>query len=72
MRNYRALTVIKMNHYFLLHYHPSLFLLPHLNQRLLMLLTNSSTAAVEVSRLEGEIISEQGAPLIFRRHIHLN
>jgi hypothetical protein len=37
--------------------------------------TTSSTIAVEVSRVEGEIISEQGAILLFhnaRRHIHLN
>jgi hypothetical protein len=35
---YRASTVMKMNHYFPLHHHPSLFLLPHLKQRLLRLL----------------------------------
>jgi hypothetical protein len=29
---------MKINHYFLLHHHPSLFLLPHLKQRLLRLL----------------------------------
>jgi hypothetical protein len=37
--------------------------------------TTSSTVAVELSRVEGEIISEQGAILLFhnsRRHIHLN
>jgi hypothetical protein len=34
--------------------------------------TTSSTMAVEASRVEGEIISEQGAPLTFRRHIHLD
>jgi hypothetical protein len=34
--------------------------------------TTSSTAAVEASRVEGEIISEPGAPLTFRRHIHLS
>jgi hypothetical protein len=28
----------EINHYFLLHHHPSLFLLPHLKQRLLSLL----------------------------------
>jgi hypothetical protein len=37
MRDYRASTVMKMNHYFHLHHHPSLFLLPHLKQRLLRL-----------------------------------
>jgi hypothetical protein len=34
--------------------------------------TTSSTAAVESSRVEGEIIFELGAPSTFRRHIHLN
>jgi hypothetical protein len=34
--------------------------------------TTSSTAVVEASWVEGEIISEQGAPFTFRRHIHLN
>jgi hypothetical protein len=34
--------------------------------------TTSSTVAVEASRVEGEIISEQGGPLTFRRHINLN
>jgi hypothetical protein len=34
--------------------------------------TISSTVAVEASRVEGEIISEQGGPLTFRRHINLN
>jgi hypothetical protein len=61
MRDYRASTVMKMNHYFHLHDHPSLFLLPHLKQRLLRLPT-SSTVAAEASRVEGEIISEPGAP----------
>jgi hypothetical protein len=37
MRNYRVSTVMKMNHYFHLYHHLSLFLLPHLKQRLLML-----------------------------------
>jgi hypothetical protein len=37
MRDYRASTVMKMNHYFHLHHHPSLFLFPHLKQRLLRL-----------------------------------
>jgi hypothetical protein len=35
---YMVSTVIKMIHYFLLHHHPSMFLLPHLKQRLLGLL----------------------------------
>jgi hypothetical protein len=38
MRDYRVLTVIKMNHYILLHHHPSIFLLSHLKQGLLRLL----------------------------------
>jgi hypothetical protein len=38
MRDYRASMMIKMNHYFLLHHHLSLFLLLHLKQRLLRLL----------------------------------
>jgi hypothetical protein len=33
--DYRASTVMNMNHYFLLHHHLCLFLLPHLKQRLL-------------------------------------
>jgi hypothetical protein len=33
-----ASMVMKMNHYFFLHHHPSLFLLSHLKQRLLRLL----------------------------------
>jgi hypothetical protein len=35
--DYRASTVMKMNHYFHLYHHPSLFLLPHLKQMLLKL-----------------------------------
>jgi hypothetical protein len=38
MKDYKALTVMKVNHYFLLHHHPSMFLLPHLKQRLIRLL----------------------------------
>jgi hypothetical protein len=34
--------------------------------------TTSSTAAVEVSQVEGEIISDQGAPSHIQKHIHLN
>jgi hypothetical protein len=37
-----------------------------------LLATTSSTATVKASRVEGEIISEQGVPLTFRSHIHLN
>jgi hypothetical protein len=39
MRGYRVLTVMKMIYYFLLHHHPSPFLLPHLKERLLRLLS---------------------------------
>jgi hypothetical protein len=35
----RVSTVMKMNYYFLLHDHLSMFLLPHLKQRLLRLLS---------------------------------
>jgi hypothetical protein len=38
MRDYRASTVMKMNYYFPLHHHPSLFLLSYLKQSLLRLL----------------------------------
>jgi hypothetical protein len=38
MRIYMALIVMKINHCIHLHHHPSLFLLPHLKQRLLRLL----------------------------------
>jgi hypothetical protein len=38
MRNYRASTVLKMNYYVPLHHHQSMFLLPHLKERLLRLL----------------------------------
>jgi hypothetical protein len=38
VRNYRASTVMKMNHYIHLRHHPSLFLLPHLKQSYLRLL----------------------------------
>jgi hypothetical protein len=34
---YMASTVMKMNHYFHLHHHSSMFLLPYLKQRLLRL-----------------------------------
>jgi hypothetical protein len=38
MRDYRVSTVMRMIHYFLLYHYLSLFLLPHLKQRLLSLL----------------------------------
>jgi hypothetical protein len=62
-------TVMKMNHYLPLHDHPSLLLLPHLKKR--PQATTSSTAVVEASRVDGEIISEQGAPShIQKAHQH--
>jgi hypothetical protein len=64
MRGYRASTVMKMNHYFHLHHHPTSTLeagAPHA--------TTSFTAAVEASWVEGAIISERGAPShIQKRH----
>jgi hypothetical protein len=52
MRDYKASMVIKMNHYIPLHHHPSLFLLPHLKQRLLrlLLLHDSSGGIMGVGR----------------------
>jgi hypothetical protein len=50
----------KMNHYFRLHHHPSLFLLTLEAEA--PQATTSSTAAVEESWVEREIISDQGAP----------
>jgi hypothetical protein len=61
MRNYRASTVMKMIHYVLLHHHPSMFLLPHMKQRLLRLLLLPQQQWSHY-RLRGEIISESGAP----------
>jgi hypothetical protein len=52
---------MKMNHYFHLHHHPSLFLLSSLEAEAPQA-TTSSTAAVEASRVEGVIVSEPGAP----------
>jgi hypothetical protein len=60
MRDYRASTVMKMNHYFDLHHHPSLFLLPHLKQRLLRL-PRPPQQQWRHHGLRGEIISEPGA-----------
>jgi hypothetical protein len=59
MRDYRASTVMEMNHYFPLHHHQacSCFTLESKAPQA----TTSSTTAVEVSRVEGEIISESGA-----------
>jgi hypothetical protein len=60
--------VMKMNHYFHLHHHPSLFLLPHLKQRLLML-PPPLQQQWRRHGLRGEIVSERGAPShIQKRH----
>jgi hypothetical protein len=68
---YRALTVIKMNHYFILHHHLSLFLLPHLKQRLLRLLPLPQQQWRHHG-LRGRTSLSRVLPLTFRRHIHLN
>jgi hypothetical protein len=71
MRNYRALTVMKMNHYFLLHHHPSLFPLSHLKQRLLGLLPIPQQQWRH-HRLRGRSTLSRELHPIFRKHIHLN
>jgi hypothetical protein len=71
MRDYRALTVMKMNHYFSLHHHPSLFLLPPLKQRLLRLLPPPQQQW-RCHRLRGRSSLSRVLPLTFRRHIHIN
>jgi hypothetical protein len=71
MREYRALMVMKMNHYFPLYHHPSLFLLPHLKQRLLMLLPPSQQQWRHHG-LRGRSAPSRVFPLTFKRHIHLN
>jgi hypothetical protein len=68
MRDYRASTVMKMNHYFHLHHHPSMFLLPHLKQRLLMV-PPPLQQQWRCHGLRGEIVSEREAPAhIQKRH----
>jgi hypothetical protein len=71
MRDYRALTVIKMNHYFYLHHHPSMFLLPHLKQRLLRL-PPPPQQQWRHHGLRGRSSPSWELPLTFRRHIHLS
>jgi hypothetical protein len=71
MRNYKASTVMKMNHYFHLHHHPSLFLLSHLKQRLLRLLPLSQQQCRH-HRLRGRSFLSRELSLTFRRHIYLN
>jgi hypothetical protein len=63
--------VMKMNHYFHLHHHPSLFLLPHLKQRLLRLppLPQQQWRCHELRERSSPT---RELPLTFRRHIHIN
>jgi hypothetical protein len=70
MSNYRASTVMKMNHYFQLHHHPSFFLLPYLKQRLFRL-PPLPQQQWRCHRLRGRSSLTRELPLIFRRHIHL-
>jgi hypothetical protein len=61
----------KMNHYFHLHHHPSLFLLSHLKQRLL----RRPPLPQQQWRYYGlreRSYPTRELPLIFRRHIHPN
>jgi hypothetical protein len=71
MSDYRALMVMKMNHYFYLHHHPSLFLLSHLKQRLLRL---PPPAQQQRRRhgLRGRLSLSWELALTFRRYIHLS
>jgi hypothetical protein len=71
MRDYRASTVMKMNHYFHLNHHPSLFLLPHLKQRLLRL-PPPLQQQWRRHRLRGRSFLSRELPLTFRRYIHLS
>jgi hypothetical protein len=71
MRNYKASMVMKMNHYFLLHHHLSLFLLPHMKQRLLRLLPLPQQQWRH-HELRGRSSLSRELLLIFRRHIDLH
>jgi hypothetical protein len=71
MRDYRASTVMKMNHYFYLHHHLSRFLLPHLKQRLLRL-PPPPQQQWRRHGLRGRSSLSQELPFTFRRHIHLS
>jgi transposase InsO family protein len=71
MRDYRASTVMKMNHYFHLYHHPSLFLLLQLKQRLLRL-PPPLQQQWRRHGLRGRSSLSRELPLTFRRHIHLN
>jgi hypothetical protein len=63
--------VIKMNHYIHLHPHPSLFLLPHLKQRLLRL-PPPPQQQWRRHGLRGRSSPSRELPLTFRRYIHLS
>jgi hypothetical protein len=71
MRDYRASTVMKMNHYIPLHNHSGVFLLPHLKQRLLRLLPPPQQQWRHHG-LRGSSSLSRVLLLTFRRHIHLN
>jgi hypothetical protein len=70
MRDYRASMVMKMNNYFHLHHHLSLFLLPHLKQRLLML-PPPLQQQWRHHGLRGRSSPSEELPLTFRGDIHL-
>jgi hypothetical protein len=69
--NYKASIVMKMNNYFLLHHHLSLFLLPHLKQRLLRVLPLPQQQWRR-HELRGRSSLSRELSLTFRRHIRLN
>jgi hypothetical protein len=69
MRDYRASMVMKMNHYFHLHHHLSLFLLPYLKQRLLMLPPPLQQQWRRYG-LRGRSSPSGELPLTFRRDIY--
>jgi hypothetical protein len=71
MRDYRASTVMKINHYFPLHHHLSMFLLPHLKQRLIKLLPPPQQQWRHHG-LRGRLSLSWELPLTFRRHIYLS
>jgi hypothetical protein len=68
---YRVSMMMRMNHFFHLHHHPSLFLLPHLKQRLLRL-PLPLQQQWRGHRLRGRFSPSQELPLTFRRYIHLS
>jgi hypothetical protein len=70
MRVYKASMVMKMNHYFPPHHHPSLFLLSHLKLRLLRLLPPPQQQW-RCHGLRGRSSLSRVLTLTFRRHIHL-